>query len=238
MTIAVTGFLIAVYILMEYGIVAKDTMSGAYYGSNEAKLIQLYQEGDEMKFNLEYFGNEAFKRSLLRLGEKAGWSKSNEIPSNCFIDNLAVLALDVCRPDLKRQLKIEFMRSFNELVNDFKYAEFTDDEIGVSDSFIAGEKKKDVKFSIKQDKNVEWNIIKPRFKIEIKDFRLITDVWDKIDSCNLKSNINLIDCLKGYGFKIVTRDFGKYLFVTIDTGKKFFYKGEIKTLEVNFAVEK
>ncbi len=243
MTIAVTGFLIAVYILMQKEIVAKDSIGGSYYGNSEIKLMKAYQEGDEMLFNLEYFSREAFQRSLLRLGEKAGWSDFNDIPKQCFIKGFILLA-DYCKPDLRGQLKKEFMSNFNELISNFKkennrYVLFSDDEVVVTDSFIEGKSQNPVVFESVNKGDGAWVSINPQFKIEINRFKIFTDFWNTIKIClSNKDLINMENCLKLYKFQVISKDIGGYYLLTVDTKEKIFYRGDVMPIEIRFIVQK
>ena len=243
MTIAVVGFLLSVYFMMEYEILGKDTIDGRYYGNTEVKLIRIYQEGDEMGFNLNYFSGEAFKKSLLRLSEKAGWSKTEGLPDQCLVNGV-VLLQDYCRPDLRGQLKIEFMNNFNELINEFKkennkYGAFNDEEVIVSGSFIEGKSKKEVLFENLNDKNKVWSKRKVGFRVEIKDFEVFERIWGAANKCSLSvDDLELKNCFKNNGFNAVTKDLGGYYLVLLDTGKRIFYLGQPKIFEIKFLVQK
>ncbi len=239
MTIAAVGFLIAIFFLIDYRIIAKDTLGGVYYGGSEAKLIKIYQKADEMSFNLNYFGSEAYKKSLWGLSDKAGWSKSYDIPNGCFINGF-VLGVNKCRPDLREQLKKEFLENFNELINNYakedkKYKVFEDKEVIITDNSIEGEKEAIRLINETEEINV-WVDIKPSFKVDLNDFDLFKNIWLSIEKCSIPNKF--VDCFKSEGYKFNIKDLGGYFLIDINTGKSIFYRGEIKPLNIKFLVHK
>src|SRR3989344_533493 len=238
MTIAAVVFLITIFFLIDYQIIAKDTLGGVYYGGSEVKLIKIYQKADEMNLNLNYFGSEAYKKSLWQLSEKAGWSKSYDMPSGCFVDGF-VLGVNKCRPDLREQLKKEFLENFNELINNYakedkKYKVFEDKEIIVTDNSIEGEKEA-IRLINESDDLKVWVDAIPSFKIDFNELVLFKNIWWGIDQCSIGK---FVDCFKSKGFRFNTRALGGYFLIEVDTGKNIFYRGEIKPINVKFLVSK
>ncbi|MBI4155013.1 hypothetical protein HY498_02935 [Candidatus Woesearchaeota archaeon] len=235
MIIASIGFIVAIFLLIEYQVTSKGTLGKNYYGSDEVRLLKLYQIGDEINFNLNYFALEAYKRSLLRLGKNGGWSKLSE----------PIGTKTSSKPDFKGELKKEFLKNLNDLIIDFKnlnYKEFEEKEVQITDKITGKGKSVEI---FDEDKDI-WFKIEPEFSIELKDFNFFEDsfrLFGLIRDCVKVEKTNLNKCLNNSPFdlsrlNVSFDDKMDYVIVMVDAGKKLFYRGDVETFEIKYVVKR
>jgi len=235
MVIASIGFIVAIFLLIEYQVTSKGILGGNFYGSNEVSLLKLYQIGDEVNFNLDYFALESYKRSLFRLGENGGWSRLSE----------PIGTKTSSKPDFKSELKKEFLKNLNDLIIGFKnpnYKEFEEKEIQVTDKLTGKGKSIEI---FDEDKDI-WYSFEPGFSIELKDFNFFEDsfrLFGLISECIKTERVDINKCLDNIPFdltrlRVSFDDKMDYVIIQINTGKKFFYRGDVETFEIKYVVKR